>query len=696
MKRSLLLLLLPVFFLACAASATFLAAAPDSSTLRSVSSESELYSFYLGYPAYKDSLWFSILTLPFSPLYNFTRGLSWDFSELDMDVIDNDFSVDDMLNDGVEATGLDEFAIDKSTTIEKDYSTTNLQVENVDEADIFKTDGNYVYSLSGTDVVITDVSNHAAPRVLSKISGDLKTTPEELILSDDSLVVISSERLRSNSRYFDSRYSASGTAVAVYDISDREHPALKKSFTLLEPYETSRRIDNRVYILSSGSLKLADRNTVSRTYLEDGTEKELPLNTFQYFEGFTRSSLSLIASFDLANPEADVSVQPFLLNLKDAYVSESAIYLTDAYSCQSPSSKEYLRHLFSFKGAFGLSYVPSSCSSKRETTIYKFNLEASGTISFVASTSLPGAALSQYSFDEKDGHLRVVFEDSGDYAEVWSLRSGAKNGSYVAVLDENLNLLGKSPYFGVDESLRASRFIGDKAYVVTYYNTDPLFVVDLSDETNPTLLGELKIPGYSTYLHPYDATHLLGIGVDTEETVVRNSTTSRAVQTTTRITGLKIALFDISDLENPRELSMIHLGNSRTTSAILTNPKALLFSKEKSLLAIPIQNFSEDISLSISNSASNADIESAFSRLSSKATGDGYLVLNLDLETGFTERGMVTHDASRLLRGAYIESDLMTVSENYLKFNTLTDLSPLSSLTLSSPSNSQSSSSTNQ
>ena len=138
---------------------------------------------------------------------------------------------------------------------------------------------------------------------------------------------------------------------------------------------------------------------------------------------------------------------------------------------------------------------------------------------------------------------------------------------------------------------------------------DPLFVIDLSDETKPKVLGELHIPGYSTYLHPYDENHLIGIGMQTEEIVNRNSY-GKVISTTSRIIGMKMALFDVSDVHNPIQISETVIGDSRTTSAILNNPKALLFSKEKNLIAIPVNNYSEDFAINSSNDSHESMINS--------------------------------------------------------------------------------------
>ncbi|MBQ6396162.1 beta-propeller domain-containing protein [Candidatus Saccharibacteria bacterium] len=679
MKRKLLLVFTSLVLLAGALSAFLLIPKnSNSGELRSISSESELYSFYTREGSrnpVRDSLWFRFLTLPFSTLYSLFD---------DQESYYSDYPAFSETNDIASGVSPVQKGIDSDSSSVLDYSTTNLQVENVDEADLFKTDGNFVYSVSETDVLITDVSDHANPRVVSCICGDLSAVPEELILSGDSLVVIS----RKPDEVYQSRYSSiDGTLVSIFNIKDRSAPVLYKTLSLLEPYQTSRRIGDRVFVFSSGPLHSESYGSVSRAYEEDGLKKEFSLSSIKYLKDVRSQTMTLVASLDLSAPEKDASVQPFLMDFENAYVSETSVYLADyRYNpCASPSAFESLKRLFMNPGGvigFFEGMTVFSCPSSRETALYKFDILPSGEVSFKASASLPGSVLSQYSFDEKSGHLRVALHDSGSRWGVGSLSGGSENGTYIAVFDESMNLLGKTDYFGKNESLRASRFVGDKAYVVTYYNTDPLFVVDLADEKNPRVLGELKIPGYSTYLHPYDETHLLGFGVDTEEEVVRDPSTGRSLWTTSRVTGMKVALFDVSDYENPVQLSSVHIGDSRTTSAILSNPKALLFSKEKELLAIPVENFSEDVEIPISNVESNRDIEDSFAYLSDESSSSGYLVFGLNLASGFSQKGIITHDASRLLRGAYIENDLMTVSESFLKFNSLSDLAPLSSLDL--------------
>ena len=236
----------------------------------------------------------------------------------------------------------------------------------------------------------------------------------------------------------------------------------------------------------------------------------------------------------------------------------------------------------------------------------------------------------------------------------------------------------------------ASRFIGDKAYLVTYKNTDPLFVIDLSDSRNPKVLGELKIPGYSTYLHPYDETHLIGIGMDTEieeteEQFINNIMGDMILRP--RITGMKMSLFDVSDIYNPKQIATTKIGDSTTVSAVLTNPKALLFSKEKNLLAIPVNHYEEEFS-SDSSKETDEEIED-FIYNSKDYISEGYFVYNIDLDKGFELKGTITHNKttsrtygieSKLLRGLYIKDDLYTVSEDEIQVHSISDLTEKSRL----------------
>ena len=292
-------------------------------------------------------------------------------------------------------------------------------------------------------------------------------------------------------------------------------------------------------------------------------------------------------------------------------------------------------------------------------------------------TKIKGETINQYSLDEKDNHLRIALYNN--------------KGSRVAIFDEKLKQIGISNYVAKGETMYSSRFIGNKVYFVTYKTMDPLFVMDLSDETNPKVLGELKIPGYSTYLHPYDENHIIGIGMETKETVRRNYS-GRVISTTAKIVGMKMALFDVSNVNTPIQISSVVIGDSRTTSAILTNPKALLFSKEKSLIAIPVNNYSDDFEINASDSYSslvnnyskyNCGNYNFYPKYNKPYIAEGYFVYNINIQDGFKLKGIITHEkekntyynnTTKLLRGLYIDNNLYTVSETAIKVNDLDSL----------------------
>ncbi|MBQ7802366.1 beta-propeller domain-containing protein [Candidatus Saccharibacteria bacterium] len=661
-KSTFLKIVLPILAVALVAGGIFFSVSKENERgLLSVSSETELYEFYANPSSSRSRLSDSLIrffTLPFSLFFG--NDVYYGYNYYYDDVVSiNRF---DSLPEGLA----------EEKTSSSDFSTTNVQVENVDEADIIKTDGKFLYSLSGSDVVITNVENPSSPKISSRISSSGESVPEELILSGDILTIISTET--TNSSFFRTsrhlRYSNNNTSIRIFDISDRENPILKKSYKLFAPYYASRRIGEKLYVISSGSLRAGDGKTVLRDYEEDYETKSFAVEDVKYLKDLRTNKLTLISVVDLENPEEDISIEPFLLDVSNAYVSETAFYLLDER--YGGERKIDLGKLFGPGGVIGyLFYLDDYdyyVDYEYKTEIYKFDIdETSEKVSYSARTSLDGETINQYSLDEFEGNLRVA------------LRTDA--GSYVAVLDKNLETLGTSGKLAKGERMYASRFLGDKAYLVTYKNTDPLVVIDLENPEKPKVLGELKIPGYSVYLHPYDETHLIGIGIDSEERTERDAN-GRVLWTSTVVTGMKMALFDVSNLSVPKEISKVHIGDSSTSSAILSNPKALLFSKEKNLLAIPVNNLSEEVEVEVSDSAELDDLVAAFEDFSSNYLSEGYLVYNLDLETGFSEKGIISHADSKLIRGAYIDDDLLTVSEKTLMINSLKDLEKLSELNL--------------
>lgn len=553
-----------------------------------------------------------------------------------------------------------------STTSNKDYSTTNIQVENVDEADITKTDGDYIYSISDNSVIITDVRNPEAIKISSKIESTTEFYPEDLLLYKNKLVIIS-EKVNNASYY----YQDNNTNVRIYDITTKESPKLVKSYELYEPYYTSRCIDNVLYVISSGTLRKNDNGLIEREYKEDYSTKEIELENIKYLKDVKTRKQTLISVVDLDNAEKDVKVSSYIIDVSNAYVSENSIYLLDQKYKYNNSGIMPLKSIFGLKGIIGaFEYYDNDEESGYYTKIYKFNIDSKGEISYKAKKEIKGKTINQYSLDEKNNHLRIALYDN--------------DGARIAIFDENLDKIGISEYVAKGETMYSSRFMNNKVYLVTYKTMDPLFVIDLSDESNPEILGELHIPGYSTYLHPYDDNHLIGIGMQTEEKVNRNSS-GKITSTRATITGMKMALFDVSDVSKPKQISETIIGDSRTTSAILTNPKALLFSKERGLIAIPVNNYKEDFEVNVTDE-SYSSIQNAYINYKTSYVAEGYFVYNINLEDGFKLKGIITHETennrndyyyynnSKLLRGLYIEDNLYTISETAIKVNKLETL----------------------
>ena len=632
----------------------------DDTELKTVKSKQELLKIYEGDNSDLQRLLARIFCMPFSMFYH------------NYDVIgkaDNAGSI------GIDSASSTESSSSSSNT--KDYSTTNIQVENVDEADIVKTDGDYIYSISEDNVIITDVKDPKQPKVVATIQSEDDDIPEDIILYKDKLVVISTKGNQTQRYYYNNRMN---TVVKIYNITSREKPVLTKSYEMYEPYYTSRCIDNVLYVISSGNLRKEDDEIVVG-YNEDNMEKEMSVDKIKYLKDVKTTKQTLISTVDLNNETADIKLESYLMNISNAYVSENAIYLLNQKYKYNYDEQIPISALFGLKGIFGIPdyYENLDSINGYYTEIYKFDIDKDGIVKYNAKTKVKGKTINQYSLDEKDNHLRIALYDN--------------DGSRVAIFGEDLKQIGISDDVAKGEKMYSSRFIGDKVYFVTYKTIVPLFVMVLSNDAKPKVLGNLKIPGYSTYLHPYDENHIIGIGMETKEIINRNSN-GKVISTTAKVVGMKMALFDVSNVNAPIQISSVVIGDSRTTSAILTNPKALLFSKEKSLIAIPANNYSQEFEVTSSNNYET--MINNYTKYSKPYNAEGYFVYNINVQDGFKLKGVITHEKtkatyyysnSKLLRGLYIDNNLYTVSETMIKVNELESLKSVSELKLKNTEN---------
>jgi uncharacterized secreted protein with C-terminal beta-propeller domain len=297
----------------------------------------------------------------------------------------------------------------------------------------------------------------------------------------------------------------------------------------------------------------------------------------------------------------------------------------------------------------------------RKTIIHKISIDGEK-IQYVAKGEVPGRLLNQFSMDQSGDRFRVATT-----TEIYTQYDGTIRSNAVYVLDENLEVVGELEEIAPEESIFSARFMGDRLYLVTFQQIDPFFVIDLSSDT-PKILGELKIPGFSNYLHPYDEEHVIGVGRDTKE-----MDNGRVQQL-----GIKIALFNVADVKNPKVADDIIIGDSSTHSEALYNHKAFFFDKTRSVISIPI---SGDVK-GLENTSSKM-FAPEYNRWS------GFYVFDLDETNGFETKGTITHsdDDSRYYgmnnaRTFYIDDVLYTASQGYLKMNSFDDLNEINSIKL--------------
>lgn len=665
-KKKIIVLLLIAILIIGALCGVIIGLKDDETQLISVKSEKELMSIYKGNDKQVNEKIVGIVTLPFSLSQMNYRYRYVEYAWGSNNAPLSGSSLDSIIGSAGDTaeTGNTSSGFKGEETV-KNHSTTNIQVENVDEADITKTDGDYIYSISEDKVIITNVKDPANIKIEAKIEPTDDYVPEDIVLYNNKLVVISTQ-------YISNREI--NTFVSVYDITTKPSPILIESYTLYEEYYTSRCINGKLLVIASGGLREEDDKIIAY-YNENNEQKDIGLSRIKYLKGLKSDKQTLIATLDL-NTNNNVKVDSYLFDVTNAYISQDNLYLlNEVYGDEILSEADYLKELFSFKGVIGFFDTIEDYDYDKYTNIYKFKILDDGSIEYKNKARVKGTTINQFSLDEYDGNLRV-----GLYTY---------DGSRVVVFDKELKQIGETPYLSKGEKMYSTRFIENKAYMVTYKNTDPLYVIDLETPTEPKVLGKLKIPGYSTYLHPYDENHLIGIGMQTEERVNRNNS-GKIISTNTVITGMKMALFDVSDVNRPIQISQAIIGDSRTTSAILTNHKALLFSAEKGIIAIPVNRYPSDFEIT-NNTSDISLMVNSYTNYNKKYISEGYFVYDINLNDGFKLKGVINHEklssnkyyyynTSKLLRGMWIEENLYTVSEDMIKVNKLDDLTQISEL----------------
>jgi inhibitor of cysteine peptidase len=598
-----------------------------------------------------------------------------------------------------------------------EYSTTNVQVQNVDEPDYIKNDSKYVYIVSHNTLSIIDAYPAESAKLVLKIALDIESQYiQNMFLNDDRLVIFyngqSDDEIIPQYDFVPRRSYSPVTHALIVDVSDKEHPTILKDYSIDGYFMDARMIGNYAYFVTN--------NNVDYQYprlpviMEDSIRIMTP-DAFYFDNSEQFSNFNTLTAIDIFGDK--INSESFLMGYTGTfYVSEDNFYLTyqqnmpfgfyenssrDRFfdvvvpllpnniqeqikAIQNDSSINSSIQWIKISELMQKSYNQMDKNDKeelfekirealneydtkiqedtRKTIIHKISIDEDK-IEYVAKGSVPGRLLNQFSMDEKEDRFRVATT-----TEYYIQHQGTVRANAVYVLDEQLNIVGELDKIAPDESIFSARFMDDRLYLVTFQQIDPFFVIDLSTDT-PKILGELKIPGFSNYLHPYDEEHVIGIGRDTKE--VDNGRVQQL--------GIKIALFNVADVKNPKVTDEIIVGDSSTHSEALYEHKSFFFDKKSGVLSIPISGDAE----SLSGISSSKKFAPDYNRWS------GFYVFDLNSSEGFNLKGTVTHYAedSRYYgmsnaRSFYIDEVLYTASEGYLKMNLLDNLDEINSIKL--------------
>lgn len=513
------------------------------------------------------------------------------------------------------------------------FSGTNVQEDGVDEADIVKTDGKYLYSYVYQNTTSQSPAIFIADAQEMTLTATIKVDPaiDEFYLDGDKLVTVgySDDELpapeqtvveATDDSLIDTSAAASdaalrkrggwdgGVEMTVYDISNPTEPQEVRSFRQDGSYVSSRMMDGTLYLVSRKYVyaDLSDRFTpmsdIVPVCFESGAAEPrlLPADKIAIAPGCSSADYAVVSAVDVRTGRSDT--RAVLGGGEGIYMSPDSLYV----------------YYGSWRG------TASESESYQRTGIVKFSA-GDGGLDLMGTAWVDGYVDGQFAFSELDGNLRVA--TSAEYPV-----KGASNNLYV--LDGGMRLIGSLEGLAPGERIYSVRYLGEMAYVVTFRETDPLFAIDLSNPRAPKVLGQLKIPGFSEYLHPLGDGLLLGIGQSVDERGTAN--------------GVKLSMFDVSDPLAPKELYVYNFGGEGVWAEALFNHKAVLFDEKRSLFGFAV--------------------DTGFGRIVSS-----YYVFSYGRDAdSFTLKAKISHDDfgpnafSGVNRGLYIGDTLYTFSPDWI------------------------------
>ncbi len=600
-----------------------------------------------------------------------------------------------------------------------DYSKTNIQVEGVDEADFVKNDGKYIYVMSQNKLVIVDAFPATDAKTLSTTT--IEGRPRDMFVKDERLIIFTEDdsQVIAFPEYEYRpvpRYTPRTTAL-VYDISNREKPKKVTNYSINGNYFQSRMIGDYVYFIVKDNVYYYN-DFVDVPAIRQGSVKIMAPDVYYFDNPEQNYVFHTIASINIKS-DKEINAKSFMMGYSDnLYVSPNNIYITyrknlpvryyevqreerfykvvvpllpkgaqdkinaikdstldsyekwdkissileDTYNSMSESEKQ--DYNTNVEKAIE-EYEIKLAQEREKTVIQKININK-GSIEYKTKGEVPGSLLNQFSMDESGDYFRVATT-----SQFWT-SSGSKQYNNVYVMDNDLGITGKIEEIAPDERIYSTRFIGNRLYMVTFKRIDPLFVIDLSNPREPKILGKLKIPGFSDYLHPYDENHIIGVGKETGDNEWGG----------TSIKGVKLSLFDVSDVENPKQLDKYEIGSAGTDSEALNEHKAFLFDKNKNLLVIPIREIT-----------GKEQYDNVYGYYRQRIWQGAY-VFGVTVQDGFKLRGKISHlddfeasqyywgSPSAVRRSLYMDDVLYTISSRKIMMNSLNNITEINSIDL--------------
>ena len=433
-----------------------------------------------------------------------------------------------------------------------DFSATHQQTQGVNEADLMKTDGKYIYFVSNSMLNIIEAQN-GDMKHLSSTSRSDDFIALEMFLYENIVVAIKEPKVKSGHGIVaeDDRKDSTDkanentdiTIVEIYDVTDKTNPSLKSSYTQKGRYNTSRMIEDKLYISTSYSIDVAVSNKDEThkyvpCYKIDGKENLILAKDINIAKECKTLNYAILGGIDVNATNPLISTKAVLGYDGVAYASMNNFYITGE--------------------KFDDDY--------NKTTVLRFSIK-DGVIKHNGSGEVDGSVLNQFSMDEYNGYLRIATTTNNN--------SKLSNGIYI--LDGTLKQIGEVENIGANERIKSARFDENTGYIVTFMQTDPLYKIDLSNPKSPKILSEVKIDGYSKYLQEFGEDNLLGIGVNVDEKGVESN--------------LKITMFSKGENGEQKEIASEIFGNEKASAYNGFDHKAYLVDVQKNLIGIPSMYF---------------------------------------------------------------------------------------------------------